>query len=178
MSENNTINMYEKKAEEMTATHMITAEAVFEKTEGGFLSLEYDGKHYDKIKVVRLFPFSDANRYISVREHDGNSEIGIIEDLGQMSEKTQKLIEHQLNLCYFTPVISKIFKIKDEYGYAYFHVMTDKGECKFAINMGSNAVTKLSDTRLIINDVDENRFEIRDVDKLSMKERRMLDLFL
>ena len=44
--------------------------------------------------------------------------------------------------------------------------------------MGSNAVTKLSDTRLIIKDVDENRFEIKDVDKLSKKERRMLDLFL
>ncbi|MBP5700998.1 MAG: DUF1854 domain-containing protein, partial [Lachnospiraceae bacterium] len=41
--------------------------------------------------------------------------------------------------------------------------MTDKGECRFLINMGSNAVSKLSDTRLIIADVDENRFEIRDV---------------
>ena len=56
--------------------------------------------------------------------------------------------------------------------------MTDKGECRFAINMGSNAVSKLSDTRLIIVDVDENRFEIRDVDALSQKEKRMLDLFL
>ena len=95
-----------------------------------------------------------------------------------MPEKTQELLSRQLDLCYFTPVISKIFKIKDKYGYAYFHVMTDKGECKFAINMGSNAVTKLSDTRLIIMDVDENRFEIRDVDRLTQKERRMLDLFL
>ena len=57
-------------------------------------------------------------------------------------------------------------------------MLTDKGECRFAINMGSNAVTKLSDTRLIILDVDENRFEIRDVEKLSQKEKRMLDLFL
>ena len=30
----------------------------------------------------------------------------------------------------------------------------------------------------LIMDVDENRFEIRDVDQLSQKERRMLDLFL
>jgi hypothetical protein len=44
--------------------------------------------------------------------------------------------------------------------------------------MGSNAVSKLSDTRLIIMDVDENRFEIRDVEALSQKERRMLDMFL
>ena len=172
------LNIYEKRAEEMTATHLIGKDAVFEKTEGGFLSLNYEGNKYDRIKVVRLFPFSDENRYISIREKDGSREIGIIEDLGELSEGAKDLIRHQLDLCYFTPVISKIFKIKDEYGYAYFHVMTDKGECKFAINMGSNAVTKLSDTRLIIMDVDENRFEIRDVDRLTMKERRMLDLFL
>ena len=95
-----------------------------------------------------------------------------------MSEETRKILEKQLNLRYFTPIIEKIYSIKDEYGYAYFHVLTDKGECKFSINMGSNAVTKLSDTRLIIQDVDENRFEIRDVEKLTQKEKRMLDLFL
>jgi hypothetical protein len=98
--------------------------------------------------------------------------------MNELSDETREILMEQLELRYFTPVIEKIYSIKDEFGYAYFHVMTDKGECKFAINMGSNAVTKLSDTRLIILDVDENRFEIRDVDKLTQKERRMLDLFL
>jgi Domain of unknown function (DUF1854). len=95
-----------------------------------------------------------------------------------MTQETRDILNHQLSLSYFTPVIQKIYNIKDEYGYAYFHVLTDKGECKFSINMGSNAVSKLSDTRLIIQDVDENRFEIRDVEALSQKEKRMLDLFL
>ncbi|HBZ02944.1 MAG TPA: hypothetical protein DEO83_03935 [Lachnospiraceae bacterium] len=177
--EENTVNIYEKKAEEMTAIHIITRKDRFEKTEGGFVSLDYDGVHYDRVKVVRLFPFSDADKYISIREYSNESrEIGIIEDMNELSDETREILMEQLELRYFTPVIEKIYSIKDEFGYAYFHVMTDKGECKFAINMGSNAVTKLSDTRLIILDVDENRFEIRDVDKLTQKERRMLDLFL
>ncbi|MBO4592069.1 MAG: DUF1854 domain-containing protein [Eubacterium sp.] len=175
----NTINIYEKKAEEMTAIHIITEKDKFQQTEGGFVSLDYDGVHYDRVKVVRLFPFSDADKFISIREHgNGEREIGIIEDLAAMPEDTRDILNQQLSLTYFTPVIEKIYSIKDEYGYAYFHVMTDKGECKFAINMGSNAVAKLSDVRLIISDVDENRFEIRDVEKLTQKERRMLDLFL
>lgn len=174
----NTLNIYEKKAEEMTRMNMITDKDVFTQTEGGFLSLDTEGTHYDRVRIVRLFPFSDANRYLSVREYDSGREIGIIEDLDKIPEGSAKAIEHQLMLSYFTPVISKIYKIKDEYGYAYFHVLTDKGECRFAINMGSNAVSKLSDTRLIIMDVDENRFEIRDVEALSQKERRMLDMFL
>ncbi len=178
MSEN-LVNIYEKRAEEMTAIHMITAKDRFEETEGGFVSLDYDGVHYDRVNVVRLFPFSDAERYISIREHgNGGREIGIIEDMNELSEETRAILNRQLSLSYFTPVIEKIYSIKDEYGYAYFHVLTDKGECKFSINMGSNAVTKLSDTRLIILDVDENRFEIRNVDALTHKEKRMLDLFL
>lgn len=174
-----TLNIYEKKAAEMTATNMITREDTFAKTKGGFLSLDCKGTHYDRVRASRLFPFSDADRYLSIREYgNGDKEIGIIEDLASMSEESQKLIREQLELYYFTPVISRIMSIKDEYGYAYFHVMTDKGECRFAINMGASAVAKLSDTRLIIQDVDENRFEIKDVDQLTKKERRMLDLFL
>ena len=174
-----TINIYEKKAEEMTAIHIISKEDKFQETEGGFVSFDFNGVHYDRIKAVRLFPFSDADRFISIKEHgNGGREIGIIEDLSDMTEETQAVLKKQLDLCYFTPVIEKIYNIKDEYGYAYFHVMTDKGECNFAINMASNAVTKLSDSRLIIMDLDENRFEIRDVNALTQKERRKLDLFL
>ena len=38
-NQNNTLNIYEKKAEEMTAIHIITKNDKFEETEGGFVSL-------------------------------------------------------------------------------------------------------------------------------------------
>ena len=173
------INTYEKEAEEMTAMHSITRDDKFVRTSGGFVNLIHDGTTYERVKVVRLFPFTDADKYISIRENTPKAkEIGIMENLADFDEETQEIIREQLRLNYFTPVIQKIMSIKDEYGYAYFHVLTDKGECKFAINMASNAVTKLSDSRLIIMDLDENRFEIRDVNALTQKERRKLDLFL
>ena len=173
------INTYEKEAEEMTRMTVINDKDKFERTNGGFVNLTKDGILFERVKVVRLFPFTDADKYISIRENSAKAkEIGIIEDLGALDENTQEILREQLRLNYFTPVIEKIYNIKDEYGYAYFHVLTDKGECKFAINMASNAVTKLSDSRLIIMDLDENRFEIRDVNALTQKERRKLDLFL
>ncbi|MDO5155927.1 MAG: DUF1854 domain-containing protein [Eubacteriales bacterium] len=151
--------------------------AKFEKTQGGFITLSYNGVFYERVKIIRLFPFTDPDRYLSVR--DGNeNEIGVIEDLKKLPEETAALIKAQLELYYFTPVIEKIIGIKDEYGYAYFHVMTDRGECKFTINMGANAVSKLTETRLLITDLDGNRFEIPDVLALTVKEQRKLDLFL
>lgn len=153
--------------------------AVFAGTEGGFVSLEYNGAKYNRVKIVRLFPFTDPDKYLSVRDvYDSDSEVGIIEDIGQLDKETAELINEQLQLYYFTPVITKVISIKDEYGYAYFDVETDHGHCEFTINMSANAVTRLSDVRLLITDVDGNRFEIRDVSEMTVKEQRKLDLFL
>ena len=180
MAEEFKIEQMEKEVEEMTALRYLTKEnAVFQRTEGGFVSLEYDGKKWDRVQVIRLFPFTEPDKFISIRTVEERSkEIGVIADLQDMDSETRQMLVEQLNLHYFTPVIKKIIDIKDEYGYAYFHVLTDRGECRFTINMGSNAVAHLSDTRLLITDLDENRFEIRDVNELSAKEQRRLDLFL
>lgn len=169
-----------REAEEMIAFRYITKDnSKFTKTEGGFISLDFDGKHYDRVAVIRLFPFTDPDKYISIRTTgDTNREIGVIEDMAAMTEDVKEMLHSQLLLHYFTPVIQKVIDIKDEYGYAYFHVLTDRGECKFTINMGGNAVVRLSDSRLLISDIDENRFEIPDVFALSQKEQRKLDLFL
>lgn len=176
----NNLEQIQLEAQEMTTLRYLDMNnARFFKTEGGFIGLEYNGTTYDRVSVVRLFPFTDPDRYIGIRTPDENSkEIGVIEDMSSMSSDVVELLTQQLNLNYFTPQIQKILSIKDEYGCAYFHVMTDKGECKFAINMGGNNITKLSDTRLLITDLDENRFEIHDVLALTQKEQKKLDLFL
>lgn len=180
MSQEFNIDQMEREVEEMTALRYLTKEnAVFARTEGGFISLEFDGKKWERVQVIRLFPFTEPDQFISIRTVEERSkEIGVIEDMKKVSKETRKMLEEQLKLHYFTPVIQKVLDIKDEYGYAYFHVMTDRGECRFTINMGGNAVVRLTDTRLLITDLDENRFEIPDVLQLSQKEQRKLDFFL
>ena len=180
MSQEFNIDQMEQEVEEMTALRYLTKEnAVFARTGGGFISLEFDGKKWERVQVIRLFPFTEPDQFISIRTVEERSkEIGVIEDMKKVSKETRKMLEEQLKLHYFTPVIQKVLDIKDEYGYAYFHVMTDRGECRFTINMGGNAVVRLTDTRLLITDLDENRFEIPGVLQLSQKEQRKLDLFL
>lgn len=180
MSKDFKLEQMEAEVEEMTQLRYLDKKnATFNRTPGGFVSLETGTGKWDRVQVVRLFPFTDPDRFISIRTIDERSkEIGVIKDLNDVSKETRQMLLEQLNLRYFTPLIQKIIDIKDEYGYAYFHVMTDRGECRFTINMGSNAVVRLTDSRLLITDLDENRFEIADVYKLSQKEQRKLDLFL
>ena len=154
--------------------------AAFTRTEGGFLDLKTDGKLYQKVQVVRMFPNTDKNRYLSVREGTERArEIGVINDLKKDFDRaTGRAIEEQLNVRYFTPVITKLLSVKEESGYAYFVVMTDYGECRFAFRTNNNAVVKLSENRIFIQDLENNRFEIPDIRKLSVKEQRKLDMFL
>lgn len=175
-----TLSQMEQETDEMLRIRYLNKDnARFTATGTGFLSLEIGEEKYDRVAVVRMFPMQYTDELISIRTADQKSkEIGIVEKLTDFDEQTAKLLKAQLNLRYFMPAITKIINIKDEYGYAYWSVETDKGTCHFTIQMGGNAVIHLSDTRVIITDIDENRFEIPDIDVLSSKERKKLDLFL
>ena len=174
------LEQMEKETEEMLRLRYLNKDnAVFERTKGGFVSVRIGEEFYPRVQVIRMFPFSDPNRYISIRTPDEHSkEIGVIEDLKALPKDSADMLTEQLNLHYFTPIITKIINIKDEYGYAYFDVVTDRGACRFTINMGGHAVVHLSETRILISDIDENRFEIPDITKLTTKELKKLDLFL
>lgn len=180
MAQEFNLEQMEKETEEMLKLRYLTPQnAVFTKTEGGFVSLTLGAESYPRVQVVRMFPFSEPGKFISIRTAEETSkEIGVIEELTGFPKEVQEMLLEQLNLRYFTPIITKIYQIKDEYGYAYFDVDTDRGRCRFVIHMGGNAVVHLSDVRIIISDIDENRFEIPDVTKLSVKEQKKLDLFL
>ena len=68
---------------------MLAASALhFAATAGGFLALTVTTgeptEHYPRINAYRTFPLSDADRYISLRDADGN-EIGILESLTDLA---------------------------------------------------------------------------------------------
>ncbi len=171
----------ELETEEMLKLRYITKDnAEFQRTEGGFVSLKIEDEFYKRVQVYRAFPFSDPEAFISIREaNEKAKEIGIIRNLKtDVSKETAGILYEQMRLRYFTPVIQKIISIRDEYGFAYFDVVTDHGACRFTIHMGGGSVVNLSDTRLMITDLDGNRFEIPDYTLLTQSELKKLDLFL
>lgn len=172
------LSQQEKEAESALETRFLTPDnAVFTATKGGFVSLRYGEKEYKRVLIYRTFPFTDPERFLSIREPEGNNgEIGLIDDLAAFDDRQIALLREQLALRYFMPVIRKILEIKEEYGYSYWNVETSSGACRFTCD--ANGVSKLSETRLVIADVDGNRFEIPDVTRLSAKELRMVDLYM
>lgn len=183
MMENNaefSLEMMEQETDEMLSLRYITDEnATFSETTGGFMSMKFYDEKYDRVEIYLTFPFTEPDLYVSIRTPDEKAkEIGIIKDLKQLSPKTQEILKKQIKYRYFTPKIKRVYSVKTEYGFAYFDVLTDSGKCRFVIRMNGGAVVSLTETRVIIFDLDGNRFEIEDITKLSSKERKQLDLFI
>lgn len=181
----NFLEQQQHEAEEQLEVRSLTKDnAVFARTEGGFVALTYttesgEVKTYPRVAVHRCFPFSDPAHFISIREPDGNGrEIGLIEDLGELPPEMQDMLTEQLRLRYFAPKIIKINRIHDEYGYSYWDALTDKGACRFTVRSGGGSVYPIGKNRYLINDIDGNRFEIPDLQRLSAKEIRMVDLYI
>ena len=120
-----------KESEEVLQMKFLTAEnAVFSRTEGGFLALKFGDKEYERVGVYLTFPLTNPEEFISIRETDEKAkEIGVIRSLKDMKKDVQEMVQEQIRLRYFLPVIRKVMDVKDEYGYAYWHVMTDFGVC-------------------------------------------------
>ena len=169
-----------RESEELLEMRFLTGNnARFSRTEGGFVSLKFGDKEYSRVGVYLTFPLTEPEEYISIREADEKAkEIGIIEKLSELDKDQQEMIREQIKLRYFMPTIVKVLDIKDEYGYAYWNVTTGFGACRFTTRMSGDAVILLGESRLMVTDIDGNRYEIPDFYKLSVGERKKLDLFI
>ncbi len=148
---------------------------VFEKTAGGFLKLTVDGTQiYERVNLYRSFPLTKPDEYISVRDVDKN-EICLIRQLSDLSPQMQEMARFDLDRRYFTPEITKINSIKDEYGHVYMSVETDCGNKHITVPNGSSNFVHLTEVRMILIDIDGNRFGIQDYTKLDSKSVRLLE---
>lgn len=175
------LKQMEQESEEMLRMNYLNQEnAVFQKSSGGFLNLIHEGKDYKRVQIIRTFPFSDPDSYLSIREDTEKAkEIGMIKDFHKdFSQDTVAHLEEQLTIRYFSPVIHRILQVKEENGFSYFDVQTDYGQCQFSFRSNSSSVVHLSDTRIVIYDLNNNRYEIPDTTKLTNKELKKLDLFM
>ena len=149
----------------------------FSRTPGGVLSLKIGRKLYPRVHAYRSFPLSREDSFISIRDTEDN-EIGLLPSIAELDEDMAELLSEELGSRYFTPQIRSIVSLKEEFGYVYWEVDTDAGRSRFTARVGHNAAIQVGDTRVIIVDVDGNRFELVDYTTLDPKHQRIVELLL
>lgn len=132
---------------------------------------------YDRIFLHRAFPFDFPYSYISVLDLDSR-ELGLIKDVDEFDSEVAAMLRAELDRKYYTPVIKQILSVKDKFGYSYWKVVTDEGELSFALHDTFRSLLKVGGTRIFVNDIDGNRYEIPDIEKLDHKSYKKIELFL
>jgi len=105
-------------------------------------------------------------------------EIGIIRDLAEFPEPAVRLIREALARRYFVHAITRIRHIGWKYGFVSMDVETDKGPTSFLMPWRHNRATDYGRHGKILIDVDNNRYLIPDLQKLSPRELREFQRYI
>lgn len=138
------------------------------------LHLLVDGEteHVD-LRPAPVFPVSGVAEYMSFVDDKGR-ELVLLRDPGELDPESRQVLTEELSRTYFVPRITCIYEIDDAHGSARWEVDTDRGYRVFDVRDRED-VRVLASGRILLQDVDGNRFEIADLDELDERSRRLLD---
>ena len=105
-------------------------------------------------------------------------EIGIITNIKVFDETQQKYLIDELNRKYFIPLIESISSVKEKYGFSYWETNTNIGKIKFTVHDAFRNILKINEDRIMVTDVNGNRYEIISLNKLDRQSFRKIELFL
>jgi hypothetical protein len=142
-----------------------------------FLGLEYDGSDKKRVSLHRALPVHSPSEYICVLDGEAR-EVGIIRSLDEFSPEQADLINQDLDRRYYSPRILKITSAKEKMGYVYFDLATSAGKKSIAVKDVSKSIRRLDDQRILILDVDGNRYLIQDSTALDRTSLKCLESYL
>lgn len=171
----------EKEAKAFEVVHLKPEDLTFERKGDTLTMTMRDGTRYPRVVLRSCFPVSQSTLHLSVRSAAGEEqkEIGIIDDWTLLNEQSKRAVEEEIGLYYFVPQITRVLKIKKEFGFIYWTVETRKGPKEFVMRDSVvHYAREVARDRWLIIDVNQARYEIPDVEKLDQRSRSLVRRYL
>lgn len=145
---------------------------------GGFLYMQCP-KDAEPVRVAlhRNFLFMFLWEYISVLDTD-NYELATIRSIELFDGEEKEMLTRELERKYYSPVISKIYSVKERFGFSYWDAETTGGRLTFTLQDTFKSIVRAGEGKLFLFDVDGNRFVIEDADALDRKSRKRIEIYL
>lgn len=140
------------------------------------LTIEGD-RSYTRVKVVRAAPLSHPDSYISLLDAK-DEEVCMVLDLKALDPGMRSIVEEELNRRYLTSTIESVVSIRNEFGTSYWDVLTHRGPREFVVQNVAENAQWLGNHRLLLVDVDGNRFDIPDLTGLDKKSLSLVEMVL
>ena len=161
---------------ELSVTVWLTPENATFYVKNDFLHIKtenYEGRAH----LCRQFPFELEWEFISVMNEE-QAEVGIIKSISLFEGVGEELLRTELRRRYYAPVIEKIISVKERYGFSYWRVHTSEGNVNFTLHDTYRSILRAAHNRVVLLDVNGNRFEIPDVNALDRKSYKKIELYL
>jgi hypothetical protein len=135
------------------------------------------------VTLRRSFPLSSSAHHILVRvpdtEEERGYEIGVMVEVNALPEAARAAVLRELRLFYFVPSIAQIYSIREEFGFLYWSVETDRGKKDFIMrdNITSSA-RRVSEGRWLLIDINQTRYEVHSIEALDSQSQKLLRKYL
>jgi uncharacterized protein YecE (DUF72 family) len=142
-----------------------------------------DGTSFPRVTLRRSFPLSADTKYIVVRvpeeEPDRSHEIGVIEDFLELDDESRSSVEAELRSFYLVPTLQRIQSIREEFGFLYWMVDTDRGPKSFVMRDSIiGQVRQVGPGRWLIIDINQTRYEIHNFEQLDELSQDLIERYL
>jgi hypothetical protein len=126
-----------------------------------------------KVSILRAFPLSMPTRYFSVRD-DSGKEIGMLVDFTALDAESRTLVEAELERRYLVSIVHRVLSVKERFGTVDWEVETHRGHCRFTTRDLRENVLRSGPGHFLLTDVENNRYEVLDLNRLDPQSQASL----
>jgi len=149
----------------------------FRRAEDGTVLMRAGEEETPIATLVGAFPLTHPQGMIALRDLQGE-EIGILDCVEGLDEESRKIVREGLERSYFMPRITDILDIQESLNVVEWEVQTNKGPRSFEVRNVRKNIRRFGSRRLVIRDVDANRYEIRDWMQLPPYAQKLLEPYM
>ncbi len=178
LTTDNTARSVSSGPDDFTPRYFDAADLTFTRAEVGTARLEiHEEACYLRVVVRRLMPLSNPDGYISLAA-DEDTEIGILVNPSELAPESLKILQEELDKRYFTPIIQKIYRVKEQFGIHEWEVETKRGRITFSVRGLNQNIKQVPPARLFVTDVRGNRYDIPDYRELDAQSYHQIQRHL
>ena len=148
---------------------------LFHRPETRFRLTIRDDRSHLVVKPAWGAPRSRPGTHLSLLDYKGEEILALAHPKEDLGPDSWDALRRELRARDLTALVSRIVSAHQEYGATYWSVETDRGPRDFVTqNLSENAIW-FGENRLLLLDVDGNRFEIAALDQLDAASRQLVD---
>lgn len=136
-----------------------------------------DGRRISGVEPVRAFPISAPEGFVSICDAEGHM-LARIENIDDLSADVRTVLENELALREFVPVVLRIESVSAENDPSQWNVVTDRGPTTFLMEDSDNDIRRLGPHRILLADSHGIRYSIPDTRRMNVASRKVLDRYL